>query len=874
VRVVAGTEAPVDRALLGGKGANLALLARAGMPVPSWLSVTTAVFASVEERVREEVSGLLRGLDARSQKDAERASAEIARAFQRAGLAAQDKALLLERFDALFGSEGDVAVRSSGVAEDSSERSFAGQMDTFLHVRRAALEERVLACFASAWSPRALLYRSLHAGANGSVALAVVVQRMVESRASGVLFTADPVTGDPTRAVISAGLGLGEGVVADKVETDTFEAELATGKILSRRLVPKRARVVRDRARGEGTVVEAVEASTSEGDAPALADDEVRALVALGRQVVERERAPQDMEWAIDAAGALHVLQTRPITTLGGHLTVLDSSNIVESYPGITLPLTFSFARSAYEATFRESSRTFGVPESVLVENRHVHAHLIALVEGRVYYDLLHFYRLFQLVPGFEGVLPAWEKALGLAPGMVPKAPEPTAWSRLLKGRILARTFGHFARLEANVERFLADFASVHEEFRALDLATLDSHELLLVYEDLARRLLGPYSISVVNDFFAQQLHELVAKLIARWELGDASVLRNDLFRGERGMESVEPVRSALAIAARVRKDPKARAALEREDAWSALREDPALRSLLDEHVLRFGDRTLEELKLETPPLDEDPRFLVATLRNLVASGTEIEALEERERGLRAAAEGRVGGKLAWQPLRFLVFSFVLERARRSVRFRENLRLARSRAFGMVKRVFSAIGRDLARRSVLEAPRDVFYLTVEEVTGAVRGSQPTRDLAALVAQRKREYAGHAERTLPARIVMRGPVLAARIESARPVASGALRGTGCSPGIARGRAKVVRAADPTLSVRGEILIAPMTDPGWVFLMVAARALVVERGSILSHTAIIGRELGIPTVVGVAGATDLIKDGDEVEVDGAAGTVRRL
>lgn len=866
MRVVTRSEAPVERALLGGKGANLATLSRAGAAVPEWLCVTTRVFAEVEGRARGEIDAALRGVDPRSQKDAERASEEIARAFARARLAEADRQLLVARFDELLGADASVAVRSSGVAEDSSERSFAGQMDTFLHVRRESLEAHVLECFASAWSPRALLYRALD-GAREPVTLAVVVQRMVESRVSGVLFTADPTTGDARRAVISAGLGLGEGVVADKVETDTFVADLATGAVLERRVSDKKGRIVRD-ARGEGTTLEAIAVS-----APALTDDEVARLVAAGREIAAREGAPQDIEWALDAAGALHVLQTRPITTLGGRVSVFDSSNIVESYPGISLPLTFSFARAAYEATFRESSRTFGVPESVLVANHHVHAHLIALIEGRVYYDLLHFYRLFQLVPGFDGVLPAWEKALGLEPGMVPRAPAPTLLTRVYKARILARAVSLFFSLARDVEGFLARFRALHDDFRARDLGKLDPHELLVLHERLARELLGPYSISVVNDFFAQQLHELVAKLIARWRLGDPAALRNDLFCGEKGMESVEPVRSALAIAAAIRGSESARASLEREDAWSALRADEGLRALLDRHVRDFGDRTLEELKLETPPLDEDPRFLVSTLRNLVLGGQEIASMEDRERAIRDAAEAKVRTALRWHPVRRAIFAFFLERARRSVRFRENLRLARSRAFGIVKRIFSAIGRDLARRKVIAHARDVFHLTTDEVTGAVRGSGVTRDLAALVAQRKREYEGYASRALPARIVTRGAVLATRIETPRPATAGALKGTGCSPGIVRGRAKVVRRPDPDLRVQGEILVAPMTDPGWVFLMVAAKGLVVERGSILSHTAIIGRELGIPTVVGVKDATSVIQDGEEIEVDGTSGYVGR-
>lgn len=249
--------------------------------------------------------------------------------------------------------------------------------------------------------------------------------------------------------------------------------------------------------------------------------------------------------------------------------------------------------------------------------------------------------------------------------------------------------------------------------------------------------------------------------------------------------------------------------------------------------------------------------------------------MESRERTIRDAADAGVRERLAGHPLRRALFGFVLGQARKMVRNRENLRLARSRAFGMAKRVFRRLGAILAERKLLAAAEDVFYLGVDEVIGAVRGHSLTRDLAALVALRRRDNEGFAKRTLAPRIVTHGPVAAARLEEAVPAAAAGaevLRGLGCSPGRVRARAKVVTDPRHDLEVSGEILVAPMTDPGWVFLMVAAAGIVVEKGSPLSHTAIIGRELGIPTVVGVVGATDRIQTGDLLELDGQAGTVQ--
>jgi pyruvate,water dikinase len=198
----------------------------------------------------------------------------------------------------------------------------------------------------------------------------------------------------------------------------------------------------------------------------------------------------------------------------------------------------------------------------------------------------------------------------------------------------------------------------------------------------------------------------------------------------------------------------------------------------------------------------------------------------------------------------------------------------------MVKRIFKQVGILFHRQGILEGPRDVFYLTVDECVGAVRGMSTTRDLKALVRIRKSEYEEFSRSSPAPRVVTRGLVHSHRVESSSemPLADSnheaELMGIGCSPGRVQGIAKVVMDPDGDLAVNGEILVAPMTDPAWVFLMVAAKGLVAERGSILSHTAIIGRELGIPTVVGVPHATSLIRDGRVLVLDGEKGSVQLM
>lgn len=871
---------------IGGKAANLARLQSAGLPVPPWFCVTTEVFRDVAARAWAIVEEELAQLDPRDQESASLISTRASQAIHLTGLSEHDRVALHQCYRDLAAESPFVAVRSSVSDEDSASASFAGQMDSYLFVPEPALEHHVLDCFASCFSPRALAYRALHGRAPVRGA-GVIVQRMIDSRVSGVMFTANPTTGDPGEMVVSAAIGVGEGVVADRAETDAFFIDAATLTVRRRVVAQKRSRVAFNAAEGLGTAV--LDVAEADISISALDDGQVGSLARVGADVQALFGAPQDIEWAIDSRGVIHLLQARPITTrVEQHQTVFDNANIVESYPGISLPMTYSVVRALYEHTFRIASRKLGVPESILRVNHAVHANLVALINGSIYYNLLNWYMLFLFVPGFEGALPAWERSLGLR-GIAPPRP-PVAGrltGRMRQLRVAARLIRHFIRLDRDVDDFRRMFESTLAEFKAEGLEHTDAHALIARYEQLVDRVASRYSVSVINDAFVQQAYALLGRLVERWKLGGPT-LHLDLFAGGGVMDSVRPVQSLLALAREIRNDPALRELFAMSTAgeiWSDLEHDSrhaAFRSRLLRHFDEFGDRSFQELKLETPLAEDAPELILDLLRNYAAKpenelradamGAFPASIKRRQDAELAVAAGLKG-----QPLRRAIFSLVLRRSRRMVEHRENLRLMRSRAFGMVKRIVLTLGQRLMQAGLIDRPQDVFYLGIEEVTGAVRGTSITRDLRALISQRQREYDGFRQWTPPSRVNARGIVLASVSSPAAPAAAVAaatreLQGVACSAGRVRARARVVRTPEQNLDIRGEILIAPMTDPGWVFLMVPAAGLVVERGSILSHTAIIGRELGIPTVVGVANATSLIADGQLIEIDGGTGVVR--
>ena len=300
------------------------------------------------------------------------------------------------------------------------------------------------------------------------------------------------------------------------------------------------------------------------------------------------------------------------------------------------------------------------------------------------------------------------------------------------------------------------------------------------------------------------------------------------------------------------------------------------LRAWLDFYLERYGDRCMDELKLEESTLHDDPSFVLNVLLNyLDLEEVSLDGIEAHEREVRQAAERRVRERLG--PLKRLLFGWVLSRARRHIREREGMRLVRTHVFGLVRRMFRGLGDHMARRGVLDHQSDVFWLTTDELFGWVAGTAATEDLRAVAALRRAE-----QRSFEA-----GPAPDPRFETFGPVAFGnlyrsaappetpegdVLRGIGCAPGVVRGEARVIAAPSDDLRLSGEILVAERTDPGWVPLYPSVSGILVERGSALSHSAIVARELGIPTVVGIVGLTARVRDGEEVELDGALGTVR--
>lgn len=865
--------AALDETDVGGKAWNLYRLRAFGFRVPGWYVVPGRHFgAALGDRI-EAISAIVRRIDFADRSAIEATASEIREIVLRTDLPVG----LREELARIFDDVDDpvwVAVRSSISGEDSADNSFAGQMDTVLNVALADVPASVQEVWASAYSARALLYRH-HRGLDlAAITPAVVVQRMLTSDVAGVMFTRDPETAGDA-CVISSAHGLCEGVTSDVVETDTYRCNSA-GEI-EKRIAEKNARVVSSRRGG----IDTVPVPENLRHAPVLSDHQITELYEVGRRLEEIFGAPQDVEWSFDAGGRCWLLQTRPIVfangaTTGGHLGVWDNSNIVESYPGITLPLTFSFARKAYETSFRSYIRSFFPFGRSFVDGLPVFKYMLGLIDGRVYYNLPNWYAMLSMLPHAKGHKAAWDQMVGVEQRAASRKLRVSAFDRLCASVLMAIKL--FA-VKRTARRFFACFDRTYRCHAETDLSAADEFALIDIYEDVERELSGAWRLTLDNDFCAMTYYAGIKALCRCWGPSDRADLHHDLMRGQTSIESLAPVQSLVRLAHLFRSDPRSIALLDEPDdgvIWRRIQREvdcAPLRAALDEHLKAFGDRILEELKLETPSLRDRPEDLIGLVKRHDALRAARLKLGDRGSGVSHDAS-RVLRERLRNPIKRWVILATLRNARIAIANRENMRFARSRLFGLARRIFRRMGEAFAARGVLDSAADIHLLTVDEIFDYVRGTAVTQDLKRLVALRTADYERFAERRPPDRVQTTGlPYLTSCHDIEIDIPDGnSASGIGCGSGSADGIACVVHDARDAGPTEGRILVARSTDPGWIFLMTSAKGIVVEKGSVLSHTAIVGRELGIPTVVGIKDATRRIADGARIFIDGSTGEVR--
>ena len=779
-----------------------------------------------------------------------------------------------------FDDDTYFAIRSSAASEDSNANSFAGQFDTFLYVKKADVISKVKDVFMSGFSDRVMAYKKENNIKEETIP-AVIVQKMVNSEKAGVAFGINPVNASVKEIVVSAVWGLGSGLVDGIATADTYT--------ISDNKIEKEIAEKDYYHKLENEEVKEEKVPDDLKKRQVLEDDEIYKVRDLVKKASDFFGRYQDIEWAIED-GKVYLLQSRPITTLAQNknetekINVFDNSNIVESYGGITTPLTFSFIRNVYENVYIELCKIFNVKQEKIEMNTQMFKNMLALIDGRVYYNLYGWYGILSMFPGLGNNKKFMESMMGVKeslPDSLFPVPQQTFKDKIgLMQTGLGLVSGYF-KLRKMTERF---YERLNEALEEKDLNQMDLYELHDYYYLLESKLLHKWDAPLVNDFLAMifygQLKDQCSKLFKE----ESDLIHNDLLTDEGGIISAEPAKRIKEMASIAKDNDELIELLDNEDLLYIKKELPKYEEFnkkMTEYLDKFSDRCLEELKLETETLKDNPRSLyhsISTFARRMQKG-EIESVDTEK--ARKDAEAKVKRALRFHPAKRRKFKFILKNARFTVKNRENLRFERTRLFGRVREIFLRIGYLLTSMNVIDDKRDIFYLEVDEILFYIDGKSTTNNLKELIEIRKKQYEKYKAEMPDERFYSYGAVNIGndfKHEKKESQNKGKvlneLKGIGASPGKVVGVARVIHNPANAKIIQGEVLVAEFTDPGWIMLFPSSSGILVERGSLLSHSAIVSRELGIPAVVGITGLTENVETGDLVELDGTTGMVRIL
>lgn len=771
------------------------------------------------------------------------------------------------------------AVRSSAVGEDSQDSSYAGQFYTALYVDKQHLAEKIIQVWKSIYTERVKVYTKKNNN-EPITQIAVIVQVMIDAEVSGVAFSINPITGNRKQTVVNAVYGVGEGLVSGQLNADSYVIENENIEI---DIASKSSKLIYQKEEKE---LKLVDVDNDLQNKAVLKKEQLLYIQKVLQDIENQTKTYSEIEFSYHN-NQFYLLQTRPVTTssnlpdASGKYIVWDNSNIIESYPGVTTPLTFSFIIDIYNTAYRQLLALFGVSDAEIDENSDYFANMLGFLRNRVYYNLRSWYKLLSVLPGYSINAGFMEKMMGVKERFelddVKKRSKFVDYMRIVK--MVFHLIQNLRSVVKQKDAFEKNFEKVQKQFDDKMQNRLNANDLYRLFQYLEVNLLQRWKAPLVNDFFAMIYFGLLQKMASKYS--GSEHLHNDLLSGSNDIISTEPARRTQQIAATIRTNNELMQLFENENTdeiYSSLKQKKyeELKQEIDNYIQQFGDRFTGELKLETITFTQNPKLFIKVLKGYL-HGKKLYSFGSQS-GVRTQAEQIINKKLKGKWLKRWIFRHILKKARYLISNRENLRYYRTKAFGMVRNIFTLIGIILKKENAIDNERDVFYLTKTEIFDFIKGTSVQVNLKQIIEIRKNEYQKHAKEQVTAnRIKTRGMVYMANdfyIQDENGVTDGNLSGIGCSRGVVKAKVRVVKKPDEVKSLNGDIMVAATTDPGWITLFPSAGGIIVERGSLLSHSAIVSREMGIPCIVAVNNLLTILKTGDLIEMDGSTGMIKIL
>ncbi len=863
---------------VGGKGASLARMAAAGLPVPPGFHITTAAY-----RRFVDANGLQKGILAAvtaAQADVaaslELASARIQMLFT-AAIMPDDLAGAISQAYQSLGGDTPVAVRSSATAEDLPGLSFAGQQETYLNIHGdEAVLEAVKKCWASLWTARAIGYRLTHQVAQESVAMAVVVQQLVAADAAGIMFTANPVDGRRDEVLINAAWGLGEAVVGGLVMPDALTLDKESGKVVEQQINTKEVMTVRS---GDGTREEPVPAELR--TKPVLTSQAAAELARLGVEIERMYGQPMDIEWALQESRVL-ILQARPITALpqppvsAAEWILPDPkgtyvrSSVLELLPDPLSPLFATLGLHAFSQAMAAMLRSFGV-EGFMTDRD-----ALIAINGYGYYDLS--YTPLQAAKAAA----AMPRFLTLVPSLLPSAR--TRWQderRHYQSLVERWDTADLAALP--VTALLEGVCEITDEAAEyyitiqtgiLPAAYMTEALFTAVYDKLCKRAGDPVALVFMLGYDSAPIRAEKSLFdLAQWVQTDKQLAAalTDMSGEDFATLYQEHAERQIGAAGAVNTANGA------EGAW------PEFWSRFTRHLDLYG-HTIYDLDFAKAVPADDPAPLLATLKFFIGGeaqspyARQAAAAQQRERATTELLARLPGPTRGW-------IGGLMGAAQRFAPLREDALADVGLGWPILRRIVREIGRRLAAAGGVAMPSDAFWLELEELraaAAALDGGSSPQVYKDLVAERRATWE-HARAVKPpmALPVQRGVRYLGidftnwMPERGEQPTGAVLHGVAGSPGVVTGTARVIHGPDEFGQMRrGDILVARITTPAWTPLFALAAGVVTDVGGPLSHSSIVAREYHIPAVLGTGTATERLQGEQRVTVDGNAGTVAML
>jgi pyruvate,water dikinase len=851
--------------LVGGKGASLARMAAAGLPVPPGFQITTIAYHRYvdENHLGDGILSAAAQAQADDPATLDRASAQIQSLIALGTIPEDVAARIGQSYSELGNDDPPVAVRSSATAEDLPEMSFAGQMETYLNVCGG---DNVLAavkrCWGSLWTARALSYRAQQGLRPEDLGIAVVVQLLVPADVAGILFTANPVTGARGQMMINAAWGLGEAIVGGQVTPDTIIINKQTGAIASQDIASKEVMTVRVSG---GTRQEPVPAEKRMR--AALQPAQAAELVRLGVKIEQLYGQPMDIEWAM-CDQRIFILQARPITALPEPRPTLEwklpraggryaRSSVIELLPNPLSPLFATLALPLWNETLQALMQLMGFGRGLTSRFRLLTINDYGYIEfGLSAWEsvrmlaalprlLTWFVRLLRSArvrwaedarPHYASVVSAWAA----------RDPATTPATELLAGarEIVRAAARHYVTIQSGI----------------LPGAAMGELAFTGLYSRLIKRKSDPPALTFMLGFDSapiqaeKSLYDLASWASAKPEL--AGYLRRATSK-----EIVEACASQLALIAD-------------GESWREFT------GRFAQHLERFGHAVYDLDFASSVPAD-DPGPLLETLKYFL-SGQARSPYERQARAALAREQATQSVLARLKGIRLRLFRPLVQTAQRFAPLREDALADAGLGWPMLRRMVREVGRRMVAAGAIAQPDDVFFLMWEEAQAAARAldtRQPPEDYARAVAERRATQGFERKVTPPVALPIRGHTRFLGIDYSRwlPARTGqqagnVIKGVGTSPGRVVGVARVIHGPEEFDQMQpGDILVAKITTPAWTALFALASGVVTDVGGPLSHSSIVAREYHIPAVLGTGIATDRVRSGQRITVDGDGGLV---